>query len=734
MITVRPVNSANQYLSAFFDHRDDAEKSIPVIGDWTHRLSAIERLTRASVKVVASTDSVNQLDPRILRRRTVGSRGGGGPLVIALSEEAAVAAIVYANLRAAEYLLFEDENTLQYHLSESGPATVAVFALPRDLKSRRFNSLRGKLKRPDGRSIPWGLLTGFDLSHLTWAVLKSELYAGFSSAKHLLIQPGSSDQNIESPAFSRVCGHGITEAVLRSLPDVWRDLVAVESHGDQVDVFLGKGYLCGRIRDYTDLLKKSLGERVPRCFYEDNCYRSLSATDSNCHLDGVTTLIPADSVAARVLMLNACAGLLVGYEGFYELEASYALSALGGLAGSVVVSDRVRSSHPFENLFLSALLRCGVPLGEAVALLNDGQENWFPGGCFVLLGDPETTLNNPNEGRANWVRDVYGGFDVPASPTDYSWLQINDSWNSARLVHITSASSSEAIRAYALNTQSIGTGLLLLTNLPPLPETHVEIADPPTDSETSQMRLESLLQNLRDISIIKLDAQPDLDILHQLLASWRTVLHQPPCDSARLILLKRLRDATCQELNMMQRWLMGELTQRWAVALRGDIISIDERWLLYGSGDALDFGCSSCEESLISVSVMHAQLPSVRRRHHVCRVCNLVADLPWDDDLFALASPKTLPIGQNKELQVTLRNDLPHTVTGVIGAAVLGARGHTLPVTRRFELKSQQSESVRIKLYPTPAMVPGRYYLKVACLSDLRFAYRVHPVSIVQSI
>lgn len=157
-------------------------------------------------------------------------------------------------------------------------------------------------------------------------------------------------------------------------------LLAVTSHGMSDLVHLNDDYICGASR-YVDVSPAS--GPLPSC----------RMPGGSCFFKPAGQPVPAHRLAADHIFVNSCGSLRFDHGDFDPLFAIW-YAALEGRARSYVGALRWKDGHGLEALLYRHLLRRGVRLGDAVALVNRALVgSQIEGdGVYVLLGDPQERL------------------------------------------------------------------------------------------------------------------------------------------------------------------------------------------------------------------------------------------------------------------------------------------------------------------------------------------------------
>ena len=106
--------------------------------------------------------------------------------------------------------------------------------------------------------------------------------------------------------------------------------------------------------------------------------------------------IPPSALRARHIFADTCSGAHLD-PGPPPVTQRVGLNALGGVLASYASTTSVKDNSWEECLLYYALIRCGVPLGHAVGLVNRWLEaSGRDAPCYVLLGDPTQVVRAPS--------------------------------------------------------------------------------------------------------------------------------------------------------------------------------------------------------------------------------------------------------------------------------------------------------------------------------------------------
>jgi hypothetical protein len=308
----------------------------------------------------AETDSVTTLS-------------SGEAMVLSLGNELSPYGRLYAHLTGRGHLHCDDVTQIPPEMTIE-----VVIAASATLDER----LLDRLYESDASAVP-GILMGRG-EELRRSMLRCALYAAPALPGPLpsLLFFAETELEGSSSAASVVAGSNVEpEALTRYLSRRW-GLAGIVSHGDGVDCkLIPRRTLCsvvgGRMSD---------PDRVPLCVATGECHRQ-SMNIRTAQEQGL--LIATESLAARVLVLYTCQGLLhpaATVANHWGLASS--IAANPGV-GALITTGQMTLTHP-SGLVLFNHLLSRYTAGQAVAMFNGTAFARNLGNRFYLLGEPRT--------------------------------------------------------------------------------------------------------------------------------------------------------------------------------------------------------------------------------------------------------------------------------------------------------------------------------------------------------
>jgi len=172
-------------------------------------------------------------------------------------------------------------------------------------------------------------------------------------------------------------------------------VLAVSAHSDGIDVDLGSELMLCPFGGRDDFSVEA--DRAPRCRIEGHCHRLDQPVSAAWDTGRLAT---TDCIAARVLVLYTCQGLL-HRDGVVHPDWGIVPRLLENAAiGAVVTSWSFIFATPPAVASLSGLVSSGLPLGEALSEYNRSSAAFDLGHSLCLFGDPGLRLP-PKEATAS---------------------------------------------------------------------------------------------------------------------------------------------------------------------------------------------------------------------------------------------------------------------------------------------------------------------------------------------
>jgi hypothetical protein len=178
------------------------------------------------------------------------------------------------------------------------------------------------------------------------------------------------------------------EVIMKSLA-ARAGVVAISAHSDGIDVDLGPVLMLCPFAGNDRAAVAAGGARPPRCQMTGHCHRLDGPVPAAL---GTGKLVPADVIAARILILYVCQGLLHSDGMVHPTWGILPRLLANPGIGAVVTSWSFIFASPEDMATLSSLASSGLPLGRALGEYNRSQAVFDLGQSLCLLGDPRLRL------------------------------------------------------------------------------------------------------------------------------------------------------------------------------------------------------------------------------------------------------------------------------------------------------------------------------------------------------
>ncbi|KPK56335.1 MAG: hypothetical protein AMS22_01430 [Thiotrichales bacterium SG8_50] len=601
-------------------------------------------------------------------------------LVIARNDSLCWGAVALAMAEARSFELFEDWGDLFARPQRPDAESYTLVASLDSLKPEIVERLVDRSSGGFG-GLPFGLLTAVNLSRLTFLILKGGVYqhVNFDRRETVLMH---------KLGFGTEYDHGVTDweelsrEKVQTLIDGPMDVLALSSHGDNIDANLNAGVLCGRrpLGDST-LAREFLPVDAP-CLVGDFCHRNRRRE---------LLFVPIDSVRSKFIFNEACSGIgLAG--GLFPTQLSLALGALEGYAAWFLSSFKVLRSTATGPLLVQALLASGLRCGEAALVFRAfHQAATRDQPSYLLLGDAATRLFPPSKATRA----------VALSETDDNAegieLELRSSGSAALLLHIEGAAAEELSRRSELRVRVVdgpaGMAPAMVAVLPKLtghPLSLLAFSGAPMTFAPMKLRIEPALdaqarlvnqfrsveRNVAFLGIVhrKVDRAEGLrdgPELKQMAGDLREIvaLANRGLDHA-----KRIAFILSEQVSSLDRCDRIEEEFglfRMVVAAADDILV--RRWsrwnmpyyfLPFYSGHLQFIGieeragrCEYCNNPRFRVQLESPMRAEVRRTLHHCVRCGVTSDSPSEELPLRIESSTSCVLGETVEQVVRFRNN-----------------------------------------------------------------------------
>lgn len=201
------------------------------------------------------------------------------------------------------------------------------------------------------------------------------------------------------------------ETVLRTLAGR-AGVLAISAHSDGIDLDLGPELMLCPFVGEDGAAVAAHATRPPRCRMTGCCHRldrPLSAALNT------PRLVSADAIAARILALYVCQGLLHSDGVVHPAWGIMPRILANPAIGAVVTSWSFILASPIGVGTLTALAGSGLPLGRALAEYNRSKAAIDLGHTLCLLGDPCVRLPGCEPGQPS--ADAVQNATAPSPPS-----------------------------------------------------------------------------------------------------------------------------------------------------------------------------------------------------------------------------------------------------------------------------------------------------------------------------
>ena len=697
---------------------------VPVLLSWAHWGQRLAAALDAPVRDRSLT--VNTVEPAVSPKAHRGH-------VVSVDRRTDSVASAYATFRRCSYR----RGSLRRFPDPPGESSpVTVVGLAESFEAEQLEYLRASLGHR-----PWGILTARTVDELCWQMTKAALIDSTPRFGRLLLlplEPEAIKAEIRSDTEIATATQ-ISRATLSSLTTRMRDLVAVTSHGDEADVYVGYGHICSRKR--VDLEGGATTDRPMRCQCEADCYRQTASE----MLDGIPAarkvLVPGEGVLTKAMLLNSCAGVLLGNRGRYTSEMSLVLTALSGLTTAVIATDGLRRYHVDEALVFAELTASGFSIGEATLYLNSLQDGYFGGQPpFIVLGDPTVRLAPPtrrpraldgtwdNDGRVVEVELPHRTSLHRLGPRLADHVKRFSGVLSVELVPLSEA----PIRPYLLRSPTASYLLTLADGRKPKRQRLVISPKDASRDGATDTALRALQRRSQCLAAFGLDAgERDTGSLLGIIADLRHALRLGVLVGGRDQLIRALEDHLVEETAYVETRAIAALLRRWSNAIGGEISSRPNSGLLVGEPKKSSLLCPHCSMRLWTWTVNHDRILEYARADYSCPRCTLVLDLPVDQGPPDVTAPAVLRVGHEAMVVTQIRNvaNLPSAAS--VGVTILGARGKVSKAIAAGRVDPGCSIELSTRVLPAQGLVPGVYYLKVVTAHSMAFSFWLKPVTVI---
>lgn len=450
------------------------------------------------------------------------------------------------------------------------------------------------------------------------------------------------------------------------------ELLMMWGHSREDLFHLGRDGLCGRSLEYGGAAPDAF---VPSCVVDGGCVKPGG-------------LVQVQELGANTVVMGGCNILRLGDRGLFAPEFSLAFSAQEGGASAVVTASGVVMGSPIEFLFLYRLLRGGLPIGEAVRVLNAALPFLGPDApSYQVLGEGDRVLFDPPRDRGErWCTETADGMRAEFRGVHAEYLTIDlPRFDDALQVRVAEDGTGADAR---------------------LPELYFAAVPTPSGGATVYLygprRLEDADLTVRldlrrpgaDAAVAVASAMTTHQAYARLLRAYQPKLKNQEQEwrSTAAYLVRQATKArydvrACAEadrraeaaeaaVHAIDRDLCRHYVER-AASQRG--FTFHEQCLFEDgtftvAEHFVDSACPYCGDQVLGRVVRSQPVPAAERRIGICRTCGTIGDRPARIPAPTLLLDPVLRPGQARPVSLELHNPEDRRVRGWAGITVRRAR------------------------------------------------------------
>lgn len=674
-------------------------------------------------------------------------------VIAAHTSSFAPVALVYAAATRRRFVMFDTWAALAAQQG-FGDRPVTVFAEPACLDTSVTSWLQGHGQPPLLGGRPYGIVTALDLPTLTRLVARMLVYQRLAPRARCL---SVVDPDLDA---DRVAGHEVvpigefSAAHARQLRQEHFDVVALSSHGDQIDANLNEAVLCGRPERWEGVPRShAVGARTHTCIETGECRRNPG---------GRLVLLPVGAVRCRVLFNETCTGTALS-DGVFPRDLALTHRALDGWPAAYAATTKIVCSSGIGPILFQAFVASGLPLGQATALVDQiRQQVSGDVSGYLLVGDAETVVRPDaaelRRERARLTAD--GSFEVDVLEPEPFVVLVAVEGESA-----TSLADDASVRAEVIgpaprrpvfavvvrNLLDVALGVLFVST-GPLPPGRLLARLAPVSARTSavteevrdlgaQLELARFIQGraeraegLRDTPALRRLA----DDLRQVVAGADQVLRRAvrarrscsnpitqtgctdPFDEVGAVLDRGL--APLDE-RLARGWLGWKMTHFAAALYDG---------LLFATGERHAGACYICGTPAFDFIQESEVQPNLRRVTTHCPHCGVLSDRPPEEPMVRISAPDVATVGST--VRAFLRVGHAGYRAGTTASAI-GFEGElpwlssdVAPDARVSVVAPGQWQDEPFDLEVSPVSSPGVYALVSVTAHHFRLNLSVRPI------
>jgi hypothetical protein len=503
-------------------------------------------------------------------------------------------------------------------------------------------------------------------------------------------------------------GDALSAAAVASAPRP--DLVMMWGHSREDLFSLGTDGLCGRSFESADTPPGAL---VPTCVTAGSCIKPGE-------------VLPVNRIGASTVVLGGCNVLRLGGTGLFAPEFSLAFSAQEGGASAVVTASGVVIGSPVEHLFLHRLLRGGLPVGEAVRLLNAALPFLGPDSpSYQVLGEGERVLFDPPAARAGVRRD---GDRVEFSDVHAEFLTVSVP-RFAPGLQVRLADGCDLELYFAVVPEPDGGATVYLFGPHRLKGVDFAVTigtRPPGGADLAAVlaagtHCTAYGRLLRGYHPKLKSQEPEWrsTATHLLRQSAKARYSVRACADTDRRAATAADQVYAADRALCQHYLQRTASAR-AFTFHEQCLFADGtfRVVRHAAGGA----CPYCDDAMMSRLIRSDLAPEVRREVGICRTCGTIWDRPEGVPAPLLTVDPVLRPAVPQPVGLVLRNDLDRSVRGWAGLTVRRARQfgyRTEPPPQEVTLAPGERRTVPFTLSTTHTVPTDAEFLRGYWSSEL---------------
>jgi hypothetical protein len=494
------------------------------------------------------------------------------------------------------------------------------------------------------------------------------------------------------------------------------DLLMMYGHSREDIFYVGRDLICGASHD------GAAEGRLPVCAHENRCIREGER-------------IPVWELPAKALFLNSCSALRLG-GGSFTPAYTMGFSFLEGPGNLVVASSRTRYGDPRELILMYHLLRSGLPVGEAVRLVNNALP--FAGAespDYLVLGEaswaPLAPL--PNRFSIDMTESAHG-WQVTCKEIDAQFIEIRlPSMPAEPYVSIDTDLRGVDDISFAVAPEPDGSVRILVFGWERLTlgrlDLRISFRKPAADTLAA---LATATQNLAYSKLYRSYA-PKIKNLEDELRSQGTFMarqlnrarYQPSAFRTVEKKAAAVEDLISRMNGLLCEYLLDKVSTS-SFILTDQYIEHDGSFHVAEHLPA-DGSCPYCNSRVLRRLVRHHFNPGLGHEVHICVLCGNIYDVPIGGSVKpVLRGSPVLVRGAEETREVLLRNESDRQVRGWLGFRLYQTKQYGVSVDPgmiEVTLEPGEERLVPFTITVGDKMPAHMEFVKGFWVSDLDIAY-----------